>query len=225
MNLSLNVAHNLCEHKFDTIQIQKEEFKMTTQEYISTYQANKENFEKYFKENAEQYWKLWKLHKIDHVSYDKLASQYNYSKSNIKCITDKVAAFLDNPVLKDENDDFLSKDLSGSLMYPNEFIGKIHLSLNAHKIWTETILLYQKVMPLEIPRNHIILLSTQYKNVDRRNNLFEELRQLKIKIDENEEIQAFTKVNDNHGNMSFEFTDECLNYIDPFRQFLKYLTV
>lgn len=42
---------------------------MTTHEYISTYEANKENFEKHFKENAQQYWKIWKLHYFDGIFY------------------------------------------------------------------------------------------------------------------------------------------------------------
>ena len=196
---------------------------MTTQDYIFAHETNKDLFDKFFGQDAERYWKIWELHNIDGVSYDKLAYQFDYSKSSIKNINDRVIALLNNPTLKDEENEFLSKLLSGSVMYPNEFIGsKTSLSTNAHKLWFETIFLYQNGMKLKIPRNHILYLSTQYKNVERRNKLFDELRQLKIKIDD-KEFFAFTKVTSNNGTMEFEFTEECLDYIDPVRRLFNYL--
>ncbi len=197
---------------------------MTTQDYLTTYQTHKEIFENFFKENAKMYWKIWTQHNIDGISYDKLASLYNYSKSSIKNINDRVEHFLGNPTYQNDDNDFLSKILSGSINYPNEFVGIVNsLSLNAYKIWLETIYLYQNNMELEIPRNHILYFSSQYKNTDRRRALFEELRQLKIQLANKNEIQAFSKINDNKGNMEFKFTEECLDYIDPLRHLLKLL--
>ena len=34
---------------------------MTTQDYITAYEANKDKFELFFKENAKTYWNIWKL--------------------------------------------------------------------------------------------------------------------------------------------------------------------
>lgn len=199
---------------------------MTIQEYINIYDSNKELFNKFFGQNSQQYWKIWKLHNVDGVSYDKLAHQYNYSKSTIKNINDRVKDFLDNPEIIDKNKDFKSKLSEKPVMYPNEFMrGKVFLSSTAHKLWLETIYLYQNFMKLEIPRHHILDLSPQYKNIDRRTQLFEELRQLKIKIDDKKEVQAFNKIIDNKVNMEFEFSDDCLDYIDIFRRILNHFSL
>ena len=45
------------------------------------------------------------------------------------------------------------------------------------------------------------------------------------KTREGEVIKVFTKVDDNKGIMIFEFTEECLDYIDPWRYFLKNIAI
>lgn len=58
-------------------------------------------------------------------------------------------------------------------MYPDTFIvGANSLTLNAHKIFMEAIYFYQHGLELEIPRNHIMSFSTQYKNTERRSELW-----------------------------------------------------
>lgn len=200
---------------------------MKTQRYIEKYENNIGRFENFFGDDAKLYWKIWELHNVDKISYDKLAFQYGYVKSSIKNICDRVERFLDNPSMREENNISL-EGLAGSIMYPNQFIhsyGVNTLSLNAHKIFLETIYLYQYGLNLEIPRDHIMSFSTQYKNTDRRSELFEELRNLQIGIGEREVIKVFAKVDDNKGTMIFEFTEECLDYIDPWRYFLKNIAI
>lgn len=196
---------------------------MKIQSYIEKYGNNRERFEEFFGDDAKLYWKIWELHNVDNVSYDKLALQYGYVKSSIKNINDRVESFLDNPRIREENGISL-EELTGSIMYPNKFIyGANTLSLNAHKIFFEAIYLYQYGLKMEIPRNHIMSFSTQYKNTDRRSELFEELRKLQITVGEGEVIKVFAKIDDNKGSMKFEFTEECLDYIDPWRYLLKHI--
>lgn len=200
---------------------------MKTKSYIKKYEDNKGRFEIFFGDNAKLYWKIWELHNVGKISYDKLALHYGYVKSSIKNICDRVEGFLDNPRMREEKNISL-EELAGSIMYPNKFIygyGANTLSLNAHKIFLETIYLYQHGLNLEIPRDHIMSFSTQYKNTDRRSELFEELRNLQIWIGEGEIIKVFTKVDDNKGAMIFEFTEVCLDYIDPWRYFLKNIAI
>ena len=200
---------------------------MKVQSYIKKYEDNKGQFDNFYKENAKLYWKIWKLHNVDKISYDKLAFQYGYVKSNIKNICDRVERFLDNPRMREENS-ILLEELVGSIMYPNKFIssyGGNALSLNAHKLFLETIYFYQHGLNLEIPREHIMSFSTQYKNTVRRRELFEELSNLQIWIGEEEVIKVFAKVDDNKGTMIFEFTEACLDYIDPWRYFLKKIAI
>lgn len=198
---------------------------MNTQSYIEKYENSKEEFVEFFGDDAKLYWKIWELHNIDNVSYDKLALRYGYAKSSIKNINDRVKNFLDNPRLRGGNNVSL-EELTGSIMYPNEFIygyGANKLSLNAHKVFLETIYLYQHGLKMEIPRNHIMAFSTQYKNTERRNELFEELRKLQITVGNDHVIKIFAKVDDNKGSMKFEFTEECLDYIEPWRYILKHI--
>ncbi len=202
---------------------------MNVQSYIQKYEDNKGQFVNFFEENAKLYWKIWKLHNVDKISYDKLAFQYGYVKSNIKNICDRVESFLDHPRMREENSIML-EELVGSIMYPDIFMTSYAvnaLSLNAHKLFRETIYFYQHGLKCEIPREHIMSFSTQYKNTIRRRKLFEELSNLKIWIEEEEVvvIKVFSKVDDNKGTMIFEFTDACLDYIDPWRYFLKQIAI
>ncbi len=145
----------------------------------------------------------------------------------METIRDDSENFLDNPRIREENIISL-EELTGSIMYPNKFIygyGANTLSLNAHKIFLETIYLYQHGLKMEIPRNHIMLFSTQYKNTNRRSELFEELRELQITVGEGEVIKVFANIDDNKGAMNFKFTEECLDYIDPWRYFLKHIAI
>ena len=82
-------------------------------------------------------------------------------------------------------------ELTGLVMYPNKFIESTkRLSLNADKILAFSIYLYQHRMKLKIPRNYILTISAQYKNVDRINRLFEELRKLQIELEERKTIKG-----------------------------------
>lgn len=197
---------------------------MQKQSYIIRYENNKEDFKEFFGKDAELYWKIWELHNIEKISYDILAHHYHYAKTTIKNFNDRVEEFLDNPRKRESENDILLEELTGSIMYPNEFIcGANKLSLNAHKIFVEAIYLYQYGMELKIPRNHIMTFSTQYKNIERRRELFEELRVLQITVGTGEVIKAFTQIDDEKGTMKFEFTEDCLDYIDPLRYLLKHI--
>lgn len=197
---------------------------MQKQNYIIKYEKNKEDFKEFFGKDAELYWKIWELHNIENISYDILARHYHYAKSTIKNFNDRVEQFLDNPRKREVDNDILLEELTGSIMYPNQFVfGTNKLSLNAHKIFLEAIYLYQYGMELIIPRNHIMSFSTQYKNIERRRELFEELKELQITVGTGEVIKAFAQIVDEKGTMKFEFTEDCLDYIVPLRYILKYI--
>ena len=66
---------------------------MKTQSYIEKYENNKGLFEDFFGDDAKLYWKIWELHNVGKISYDKLALHYGYVKSSIKNICDRVERF------------------------------------------------------------------------------------------------------------------------------------
>ena len=149
---------------------------MKTKSYFKKYEDNKGRFDIFFGDNANVYWKIWELHNVNKISYDKLAFQYGYVKSSIKNICDRVERFLDNPRMREENTISL-EELAGSIMYPNKFIhgyGANTLSLNAHKIFLETIYLYQYGLMLEIPRDHIRPRSKPGTTTNRQRELVDE---------------------------------------------------
>ena len=159
---------------------------MKKQSYISKYEDNKELFEQFFGQEAKLYWKIWKLHNISNVSYDKIAFQYGYVKSNVKYINDRVEKFLDNPKVKSRNQEYLLEEMTDKILYPDAFLCVVVtiLSGNAYKVFLTTIYAYQHGWELQIPREFIMSISTQYKNLARRTELFEELRSLIIAFHE-----------------------------------------
>lgn len=197
---------------------------MEKQSYISKYENNKEIFEQFFRQEAKLYWKIWKLHNVSNVSYDKIAYQYKYVKSNVKYINDRVEKFLDNPKVKSQTEEHTVEEMIGKIIYPNEFIGVVIniLSGDAYLLFLTSIYYYQHNWELQIPRKLIMSISIQYKNIARRMELLKELTALQINVDGREKIKAFDKIEDNKGNIKFEFTEECLDYIDPMRHLLKW---
>ena len=77
----------------------------------------------------------------------------------------------------------------------------------------EAVCLYQNFFPLRIPKSHILACGRQYVNVDRREKVCRNLQNLKIYTEEGT-IKIFKKFENDKDGMSFEFTEQALDYID-----------
>lgn len=180
------------------------------------YEKYKDLFDDYFKENAEEYWQMYKEYFTGNYTYQTLSEKYFYSEETIKRIIRKVKDFFENPLGKVSQLDYIISDLKGSVMLHKEFIeGQGYLSLNANKLLLESIYLYQNGMSLRNPRSRIIDLGRQYVNVSRRAELFDELRNLEIRLPKGNCIKVYEMIEDEKGVMKFVFTEDALCYIDP----------
>lgn len=188
--------------------------------YIKEYERYSDLFYKHFGEEAENYWKIFVNHYFDNVSYEKLAKEYNYSVSTIGNIIKRVANFFEDPSKIMREEEYSFERLNGNIYISKEFASvNKHLSLAANKLLYEAIYLYQHGMNQKIPRSHVLHCAPQFKNVDRRAALIEELRNCSIFISYEKSVNLFEKNEDEKGAVRFEFTEECLKYIDPFYAF------
>lgn len=189
---------------------------MKRERYFEKYEENIELFNSYFKENAKIYWDIYKEHYLGNISCYNVGRIYSYSESSVRNILRRVEMFLDLPGEKVRELDYPIVELAGNIWMPKEFIHAFYsLSLNANKIFREAIFLYQNGMGEMIPRSHILFYSTQYKNVNRRTVLCDELRELKITLRNGTIIKVFDYIEDIKGTLRFKFTEESLSYIDP----------
>ena len=190
---------------------------MDKRNYIKEYEKYSGLFKKHFGENADIYWKMYLNYHVDHISYDKLGILHNISKTTVRNILKRIESFLQDPWKIMREVDYSIKLLDGNIYMPNEFIlGYRGLSFDADQVFHEAIYLYQHGMYQKIPRSHVLWYSTQYKNVDRRTALIEELRNCSIFLRSGESVKIFDKIEDEKGAIRFEFTKECLEYITPF---------
>lgn len=202
---------------------------MKKDSYLENYEMYHDLFRLYFKDKAEPYWKIYKLHYIDEVSYAKLALLYHCSASTVRNIIKRVEEFLDNPAktfaLKDDCDYTLHR----RYILPDEFAQGIHCgNADAHglaveKVFAEAICLYQNNAGKQIPRKHVMSFGAQYKNVARRAELINELRKFRILTTDGNDVKIFEYVEDQKGAIRFAFTDEALEYVDCYRYFIKQL--
>ena len=146
---------------------------------------------------------------------EEIAEEYSYSVSSVKRIVRRAQVFFENPSDKTMEIEYDLNDLTGEIYFPNAF-WKAHfkLSLDADKLFMETIYLHQHGFPNRIPRSRILQFGSQYKNVSRRRKVFDELRELQVDLPDDKCITVYDEIKDNKGAMSFQFTDDALKYID-----------
>ena len=149
------------------------------------------------------------------LSYAKLGVLYHYSTTKIRNIVHLVKDFLDDLMEKFDYKDYpLSVLFDKQCIMPNVFLrGYYSLPLTELKLFHEAVCLYQNFFPLRIPKSHILACGRQYVNVDRREKVCRNLQNLKIYTEEGT-IKIFKKFENDKDGMSFEFTEQALDYID-----------
>lgn len=187
-------------------------------DYIEAYNSWEDLYQAYFGENADVYWEIYQKHECkERISYDKLSMIYCYSATKLRNIVYQVKEFLDDPQGK-----MMKTDYPCSVLYdkqirmPTLFIGHYSLPLMENKLFHEAICLYQNLFPLWIPRSHILEYGKQYVNANRREKVYQNLRDLKIYTTKGT-IQIFERIDADKTGMSLAFTDQALEYIDPVR--------
>ena len=189
---------------------------MIKEDYFSLHNKYEEEFKSYFKNNAEDYWKMYTLHYKNNISFDKLGMYFSCSKDTVRNRLEQIEEFLDNP------EKFIVKENIDVLFMPNEFIhGYYSLSYNAERIFRMAINICQSKNNLNIPREKLLNLSPQYKNVNRRTIILDELRELKILLKNGDIITIFKSIEDCKGNIKFKFTSEAYDIIMP--ELFKYI--
>ena len=199
---------------------------MKKRNYINLYNENKEQFNTYFGDNSKLYSKICLSHWKDQITFEELSEQSNYSISQIKRIITNVEEFLLNPSLHLEGMKGSINDLRGEIRMPNAFIrGKQNpfLSLVAHKIFDLCIYWYQNKESDKIPVSYIISMSPQCIRYDRRKIFLDELSKFHILLENSENLKIFESINEVNSFITFKFTEDCLNYIDPIKAFFKVL--
>lgn len=185
------------------------------------YECYRDEFNSYFKDNSDFYWKLFVLKIKNNYSYQKIAEENFCSETNAKVIVKKVLNFFENI-----NDKLIELEYSfDTVMMPNQFIygGLCRLSHNATLILYYAIGLYQKTFfeKMMIPRSYLMKLKKNYKNKPYRFKLLEELKNLKIVEKNGNLITIFKFVEELKGNILFSFTEDCLDYINIWRYMTK----
>lgn len=193
---------------------------MCKEKYFKLYNEHSDLFKSYFGMDAKEYWGMYKNHYEDDISYEKLSIKYNCAATKIRNILNRVEEFLDAPDEKMWEKDYSIDDLCGEIWMPNAFArGYYSLSRAANLIFHEAVYLYQHGMKQQIPRSRIIAISPQYKNVERKKALFDELYKFRIYIKDKGDIKIFDQIEEHKGGIYFEFTEETINYINPFYMF------
>ena len=64
------------------------------EKYYILYEQNKDLFEKYFKEDAEDYWNIYVCHYFNNVPYFELEKNFSRTESTLKRIVKKLKHFL-----------------------------------------------------------------------------------------------------------------------------------
>ncbi len=183
-------------------------------------------FRKYFGEDAEEYLEIYRMRCVEGLSYEMIAEKVYSSKSSIRRRITEIDAFIECPEEKVKQRMYMLEELDGSYLMPNDFIEGFHsLSLNANKVFAESIYLYQHRMESKIPREHLIRYSSGYCNVARRRELVKELERFHILLRSGECIKIYKEFIDIKGTMQYEFTFEALKYIefDPFKRLMIFL--
>lgn len=191
-------------------------FAIFMEEYIELHNCLQDLFDLYFESESHVYWEIfYKYMSEKNLSYAKLGVLYHYSTTKIRNIVHLVKDFLDDPMEKFAYKDYpLSVLFDKQCIMPNVFLrGYYSLPLTELKLFHEAVCLYQNFFPLRIPKSHILACGRQYVNVDRREKVCRNLQNLKIYTEEGT-IKIFKKFENDKDGMSFEFTEQALDYID-----------
>ena len=98
---------------------------------FENYRKYREVYEKYFQEDANVYWEMYRKHLQEGVTYEKLGYEYGYSQSTLRRIFRRIEDVLGNPeryVLEDSP----KVELSKGVLFPNAFLdAKYRLSSTA----------------------------------------------------------------------------------------------
>lgn len=186
------------------------------EEYIELHNCLQDLFDLYFESESHVYWEIfYKYMSEKNLSYAKLGVLYHYSTTKIRNIVHLVKDFLDDPMEKFAYKDYpLLVLFDKQCIMPNVFLrGYYSLPLTELKLFHEAVCLYQNFFPLRIPKSHILACGRQYVNVDRREKVCRNLQNLKIYTEEGT-IKIFKKFENDKDGMSFEFTEQALDYID-----------
>jgi hypothetical protein len=186
------------------------------EEYIELHNCLQDLFDLYFESESHVYWEIfYKYMSEKNLSYAKLGVLYHYSTTKIRNIVHLVKDFLDDLMEKFDYKDYpLSVLFDKQCIMLNVFLrGYYSLPLTELKLFHEAVCLYQNFFPLRIPKSHILACGRQYANVDRREKVCRNLQNLKIYTEEGT-IKIFKKFENDKDGMSFEFTEQALDYID-----------
>ena len=197
---------------------------MENSNYIKLYKENENLFNKYFGDKATIYSELCLCHWREKTSFEALSEQYNYSVSQVKRIISNVQEFLQNPIVHLEEMKGSIHDLNGEIRIPNAFIyGKYNLSAIAIDIFDLCIYWFQHKITNKIHVSYLVSMSAQLKNRTRRKKYIDELSNFSILLQSGENLKVFKTIIEEDFFLKFEFTEECLDYIDPVRAFFKTL--
>ena len=89
----------------------------------------------------------------------------------------------------------------------------LFIASNWIKVVSQSGLLISEFFPVKNSQSHILACGRQYVNVDRREKVCRNLQNLKIYTEEGT-IKIFKKFENDKDGMSFEFTEQALDYID-----------
>lgn len=183
--------------------------------YVETYNIYKKEFQKCFGEEAEEFWRIWKLNRLENIPMEYIAETNPVSYKKVRSIIKKVDSFLIDPEFEWQMKGYSISELNGPNLIPKEiekeFIG---MPMEIDKVVRVAIYLHNHNMLNRIPRQIMLEISSRYKQVKNRVELLQELQTLQMM-----NIKVFESVCDDRGAIIFKFTEEFTERIDIWKGF------
>lgn len=178
--------------------------------YVEIYNLYNKEFKRCFGEEAEEFWRIWKLNRLDNVPMEYIAETHPMSYKQVRSIVKKVDSFLLDPEFAWQMKGYSVKKLNGPTFIPKDIEKAfMEIPIDVDKVVRVAIYLHNYNMLHRIPRQIMLEINGRYKQVKNRVELLKDLQNLEMV-----NTKVFESVCDDRGAIIFKFTEEFAERID-----------